>query len=139
MKKKKIIMMALTLTICLFAMSQNVYAKDVYCAAIPDAAIDESVPNLVSMVVKVIHIAVPVLLVVMGSIDLVKGIMAQKEDEIKKGQQTFVKRLIVAVIVFFVIAIVKFVISAVAGSDSDIMKCANCFLEGASSESCEKS
>lgn len=138
MKKKNIIMMTLTMMFCLFVMSQNVYAADVYCAAIPDAAIDESVPNLVSMVVKVIHIAVPVILVVMGSIDLMKGIIAQKEDEIKKGQQTFVKRLIAAIIVFFVIAVVKFVISAVAGTDSDIMQCANCFLEGSKSTSCER-
>ena len=54
-----------------------------------------------------------------------------EEDEIKKGQQAFVKRLIYAALVFFVLVIVKVLISAVADSSgSKILECAECFLEG---------
>lgn len=93
--------------------------------------IPELVPKVVKLAYTIIQIAVPVVLVIMGSLDLFKGISAQKEDEIKKGQQAFVKRLIYAAIVFFVLVIVKVLISAVADSSgSKILECAECFLEG---------
>ena len=49
--------------------------------------IPAKIPELVSFAITLIQIAVPVILVVMGSVDLFKGITAQKEDEIKKGQK----------------------------------------------------
>lgn len=108
-----------------------VYA-DVTCAGV---TIDQKIPDVVHTIVLIIQIAVPILLVIFGMIDLMKGIMAQKEDEIKKGQQTFIKRLIAAAIVFFVIAIVKLLISFVASDeDGDIMNCFNAFINGTSSE-----
>ena len=70
-------------------------------------------------------------------VDFLKALTSQKEDEIKKGQQVFIKRLIAGVIVFFVIAVVKFVISSIAGNDSEgIMNCVDCFIKGPDSESC---
>ena len=50
---------------------------------------------------------VTILLIIMGSLDLMKAVMAGKEDEIKKAQGTFVKRAIAAVIVFFIPLIVS--------------------------------
>ena len=88
------------------------------------------IPKVVSVAYTMIQIAVPVVLVIIGSLDLFKGISAQKEDEIKKGQQLFVKRLVAAALVFFVFVIVKVVISVVAdGSSNSIMDCAQCFIE----------
>ena len=87
------------------------------------------VPKIVSITYTLIHVAVPVVLVIMGSLDLFKGISAQKDEEIKKGQQMFIKRLISAALIFFVFAIVKFVISVVADdSNNQIMACAKCFI-----------
>ena len=91
--------------------------------------IPKKIPELTSFAVTVIQIAVPVILVVMGSMDLFKGITAQKEDEIKKGQQMFVKRLIVGALIFFVVVIAKLLISVVADASSDdIIDCVDCFL-----------
>ncbi len=99
----------------------------VSCGNVTD--IPRKIPELISMAITLIQIAVPVILVVMGSLDLFKGVTAQKEDEIKKGQQLFVKRLIVAAIIFFVVVIVKFVISIVAeASSTNIIECIDCFL-----------
>ena len=93
--------------------------------------IDPQIPHTVALVYTILKIAIPVLLVILGMIDLLKGVTAQKEDEIKKGQQTFIKRLIAAVIVFFVFTIVQIVVSFAAGSDSsNIMDCAKCFING---------
>ena len=72
--------------------------------------------------------------------DLTKAVMGQKEDEIKKGQQTFIKRIIAAAIVFFVVTIVKMVLSFLAGGteSGSIYQCVNCFVEGSGSEACKK-
>ena len=89
------------------------------------------IPNTVHTVILVIQIAVPIVLVIMGMLDLFKAITAQKEDEIKKGQQMFIKRLIAAAIVFFVIAIVKLLFSFVADDkNGNMIDCVNCFLNG---------
>lgn len=96
--------------------------------------IPKKIPELTSLAVTIIEIAVPVLLVVMGTIDLFKGITAQKEDEIKKGQQIFIKRLIVGAIIFFIVVIVRLLISVVAEENSqNIIECIDCFFNGVDS------
>lgn len=57
----------------------------------------------------VFKIVIPILLIVWGSIDLGKAVVAQKEDEIKKATEILVKRLIAAVVIFFIPSIVGLV------------------------------
>lgn len=126
MKKK--ILFAVLFTLMLLPI-MNVGALTVVdCGNVTD--IPKKIPELTSFAVTVIQIAVPIILVIMGSIDLFKGITAQKEDEMKKGRQMFIKRLIVAAIIFFVIAITKFFVSIVSDSDDkdNITDCIDCFL-----------
>ena len=87
-------------------------------------------PFMVSTIITVIKIVVPILLIIFGMIDLGKAVVASKEDEIKKGQQTFIKRAITALIVFFVIQIVQLLIGFVSNKDSDVVNCFNCFVNG---------
>lgn len=95
-------------------------------------------PYLVSTIILLIKIAVPILLIIFGMLDLGKAVVASKEDEIKKGQQMFIKRAIAAVIVFFVIQIVQIVVRFVSGNDESISNCFNCFINGeSSSNACE--
>lgn len=108
--------------------------------------IPDIIPNITSMVVTVIKIAVPVILIIMGMLDLGKAVMAQKDDEIKKAQSTFIKRIIAAVLVFFVVAIVQLVFSVLASADKGnnnindqtITSCINLFLNGSDSVSVEQ-
>ena len=86
------------------------------------------VPSLVSSAYTTIQILVPVVLVIIGSIDLFKGITAQKEEDIKKGQTIFIKRLISGVLIFFVFVIVKLLVSAVADNSTGLLDCAECFI-----------
>ena len=69
--------------------------------------------GVVRTVLTIIQIAVPILLIIMGSLDLMKAVMAGKEDEIKKAQGTFVKRAIAAVIVFFIPLVVSLVMGLI--------------------------
>lgn len=125
--KKKILFMIMLLLVLIPYSDVLAATTKVSCGNITD--IPEKIPELTSWIMTMIQVAVPIILVVVGSLDLFKGITAQKEDEIKKGQQTFIKRLIVAVLIFFVFVIVKFIVSVVAnGSDANIIECMDCFL-----------
>jgi len=131
--RKKILIVGLI--ICLFVIGVNpVFAANIASceSSIKGAIIDEKIPNIVSTIVTIIKIVVPILLVIFGMLDLMKGITAGKEDEIKKGQQIFIKRLISGALVFFVITIVQFIISFVADKDDkdNIVTCSRCFING---------
>lgn len=101
--------------------------------------INSNILKATSYSYNILRIIVPLALIILGSMDLIKGIMAQKEDEIKKGQQIFIKRLVAAILIFFVFAIVKFLLGIFASSNSaDIVDCLNCIIDGENSSSCVK-
>ena len=91
------------------------------CAGYLGSGIPSKLAHIVYLVIRAIQVFVPIILIVWGMLDLGKAVMAQKEDEIKKGQQTFIKRLVAAVLVFFVVAITKLVVGLFApdGGTSD--------------------
>ena len=88
--------------------------------------------SLVNTIIKILYIAAPILLIILGMIDFGKGIMGQKEDEIMKGRKIFVKRLIAAVLVFLVVMIVKWGVRFVneSSENSGISSCIDCFISG---------
>lgn len=93
--------------------------------------VDESLPAAISAIINILKIAIPILVIVFGLLDLGKAVMSAKEDDIKKNQGLLIKRVIVAVFVFFVVAIVQFVIGLVAGGDKDnILDCIDLFING---------
>ena len=131
--KKKVLFFVI-LILCLLCVPNVLAVNITGCeSVIPGVVIDAKIPNTVHTIIVVIKIAVPVLLVIFGMLDLSKGIIAQKEDEIKKSQQIFIKRLITAAIIFFVVSIVQLLVSFVSGNDHGIMNCASCFIHGVDS------
>lgn len=98
--------------------------------------IPKKMVKLTKFIYIFLQILVPIAIIILGSLDLLKAVAAQKEDEIKKGQQVFIKRLIGAAIVFFVFAIVKFIISLVSDNSTSIINCVDCFLKN--NDSCVK-
>lgn len=142
MKSLKKISYLLFIFVALFCLTKPVFAETLdVCKSLGDnVEIDSQLVDAISTIVLVLQIAIPILLVIFGSIDFVKAVVAQKEDEIKKGQQTFIKRTITAIIVFFVFVIVKLVVSFAAGDESaNIMNCASCFLKGSDDSDCQAS
>ena len=92
--------------------------------------IPHQTPSLISFLVNLLKIATPIILIFISVITLLKALAASKEDEIKKAQSSLIKKVIAAVMVFFVISIVQFVIMKVADSSEtdNISKCLTCFL-----------
>ena len=73
--------------------------------------------------IPIVQIGIPILLIVFGTIDLGKAVIASDDKKIKDAQSMLIKRLIYAVAIFFVVTIVTVVINLVAQSkSSDISK-----------------
>ena len=96
--------------------------------------IPPTVIDITKLVYNVIQVFVPVVLVMYGSVDLVKAVVAGKEDDIKKNQKTFVKRILSALIIFFIFSAVKLVVSLSSDNSESIVKCAECFIDGVCDE-----
>ena len=67
-------------------------------------------------VIPLIQIGIPIILILLGMLDLGKAVMASKEDEIKSAQKLLIKRCIYAVAVFFVVFIVQLVFGLIDNS-----------------------
>ena len=65
--------------------------------------------KVVGTVINIIWIGVPILLIVLGSVDLGKAVISSKEDEVKKAKKSLINRFIYAVLVFCVVWIVTIV------------------------------
>ena len=63
-----------------------------------------------SNILRWIKYILPVIVIVMGILDFIKAIAAGKDDELKKAQGSFTKRLIAAALVFLIPLIVEFVL-----------------------------
>ena len=78
-------------------------------------------------VLNFIQIAVPIILILWGTFDLVKAMTSQEQDNIKKSQNILIKRLIAGLVVFFVPMIVTFLINMVNGNDGTGQVCLQSF------------
>ena len=52
------------------------------------------------------------------------------EKEMKGAQGKFIKRILYAILIFFVIAIVQWIIALVDETDNKVSGCFNCFVNG---------
>ncbi len=77
----------------------------------------EAVVSVVKFILKIIQWVVPIILIVLGTIDLVKAVVAGKDDDIKKHQQTLIKRIIAAVIVFLIPMLVSILMGWIGNSN----------------------
>ena len=66
------------------------------------------------------QIGIPILLIIMGSIDLGKAVMSSDDKEIKGATSKLIKRAIAAVAVFFVATIVSLLMNMFDSSGSEI-------------------
>ena len=55
--------------------------------------IPDYILNSISYVIDFIKIGIPLLLIIFGMIDLAKGVVAKKEEDMKKCQQLFLKKI----------------------------------------------
>lgn len=89
-----------------------VYAMDLIC---------DNLAPLIKLIkhgiIPIIQIGIPIILIVLGMLDLGKAVMAGKEDEMKKAQSMLLKRCLYAVAVFFVVTIVTLLFGLLGDAD----------------------
>ena len=121
MKKnlKNVIMILFLVGITFVTLTGNVFAAGncgetaVDCSEI---CMPKVLIKIVGTVVNVIKIGVPIILIVLGMIDMGKAVASQKEDEIKNGQKKLLSRCIAAGITFFVVAIVQLLVGIISSA-----------------------
>lgn len=68
----------------------------------------------------IIQLGIPILLILLGTIDLGKAVISSDEKEIKAAQSRLIKRFIYAALVFFVTTLVSVLMNIVAtGASAD--------------------
>ena len=71
--------------------------------------------QIVGYIIMVVKIVIPLIIIILGIIDLGKAVISSKEDEVKKAKKSLINRLIYAVLVFCVVWIVTIVMDAISG------------------------
>ena len=92
--------------------------------------IPSEAPRIISLVIVVFKTGAPLILIIAGMITLIKAILANKDDEVRKAKSALVRKIIAAVLVFFVVSIVQLLISLVADEKEigSFTSCLNCFM-----------
>ena len=91
-----------------------------------DACADlKPVIGLLKAVLMIIQFGIPMILIIMGSIDLGKAVLASDDKEIKGATSKLIKRAIAAVAVFFVPLIVNLLINMVGQQSAQVDKNGN--------------
>jgi len=75
--------------------------------------------QVVGWILWVFKIAIPILIIVFGMIDLGKAVVASKDDEIKKALKQLMLRAVAGVVIFFIPNLVGLIFSMV-GSWSEV-------------------
>jgi len=66
--------------------------------------------DVLNMLVTLVKILVPILLIVLGSLDFVKAIFSGDDSNMKKAQNKFIKRLLIGIIFFLAPSLLKFIL-----------------------------
>ena len=71
-------------------------------------------------VIPIFQIGIPIILIVMGTIDLGKAVLSSDDKEIKAGTGRLIKRAIAAIFVFFITTIVTLVMGLFGKGDHHV-------------------
>lgn len=109
------------------------FILDSGCGWIPDPPI-----KFVYHIINLIKNLTPAVLIIMGSLDFGKAVISHKEDEMKKAQVAFIKKLIAGAAVFFVVVfaqwIIKLLSNAGVSDGNKAFKCVSLLLTGGYSQ-----
>lgn len=95
--------------------------------------IPSQLPVITRSIVTLIKIAVPLVLIVMGMIDMLQATIASDEKKMADAKGKFIKRLIAGAVVFLVVTVVQFVVGIVAPDESPtLLNCVDCMISDGS-------
>ena len=95
------------LLVLFFAFALFIFAIPVQAADDCNGLLTVEAMKFIEEIIGYIRILVPILLIVLGSVDFANAIISGDQDALKKSGSKFMKRAIAAVAVFFVPLLVK--------------------------------
>lgn len=126
MKKKKNLFYIFLFLMGSFIFFNNVsYSFDSKYIECGSKVIPGGVVEITRAAKNLLQIILPLVLIIYGSFDFVKAVMAFNANDMKVKQKQFLRRLVAAVLAFFVVTLVEFVIKFVADT-SDYSSCIAC-------------
>lgn len=115
MKNNKFLRLFCATIFLTFAKMNGVFAA--YCNGIfGDPSDDGSLAYMINTGLGWIRIIAPILVIVFGSIDMFKAVIASNPDQMKKAQNTLVKRILIAIGLFFVPTVVNLILDLASAS-----------------------
>lgn len=93
-------------------------------------SIPAPIAPIIRTIVLLLQIVLPLVIIVVGSLDFFKAVAAADQEKIKKNQNQFLSRLKAGAIFFFVVVVIKFAISIVADQtdNASISNCIDCLI-----------
>lgn len=86
------------------------YGKDITCEGIFGSKDDPaSLRYMINDILTYPRIIVPALVIGFGILDFTKAVTSSKEEEMKKAQTTFIKRVLIGITIFFVPLIINII------------------------------
>lgn len=91
--------------------------------------------RVIGWAIFIIKILIPIILIVVGTIDIGKAIIGSKDDDLKKAIKTLAIRVIAGIVIFFIPSILNFVLKIFNGNDiynetsGSFGYCTHCMLE----------
>lgn len=87
----------------------------------------QTILGLVNTVLNLVKYAIPVILIIMGTLDIAKVVTAgeKQEEDVKKATKKFTNRVIYAVVIFLIPTIISLIFDLVTlpGADVSIIDC----------------
>lgn len=111
MKKNKKTILIYTIFISLI--STSVFAKS--CFVCGGTYFPSAVATLVRNLYNLVKLLVPVLIIIMGMVDLLRAVMASDEKKMAEATPKLIKKLIAGVTIFLIFTIVQFVFKNLLG------------------------
>lgn len=94
--------------------------------------------QLVGRILTIFKIVVPIIIIILGMLDLGKAVMSSKPEEISKNAKSLLFRIIAGLIIFFIPTLVGFIFTIVDSFNSDVKAdfniCSACITKPGNSE-----
>lgn len=128
MKKNKKMLFIYTMFISLI--STSVFASE--CFVCGNTYFPLGISTLVRNIFNLIKVLVPVIIIIMGMIDLLKAVIASDEKKMSEATPKLIRKLISGIMIFLILSIVQFVFKNVLNNNGlftdSMMDCVNYFI-----------
>ncbi len=85
--------------------------------------------RFIGYILFIIKILIPVILIIMGSINFGKAVLDSNNDSVKKAGITFATQIVSAVVIFLIPTIVNFVFGLLPQENVSYENCATCLFD----------